>query len=453
MKFSLKRAFAAVAFAGAAVLGLSVIGNETNPLTPEQDEALFELAQTYNVIMHVAQDDAAARPDMKALGAQSLQTMVDKSDTDNFLLTPEEQAQIADILADTATNPHELIPGIASQLGNVMIRAVNNGSTMDEVSAAAIEVLRDTAAAIDAHSAYHTDEEMFDLQNQTIGQFGGVGLQVQMTNEMLTITKPMPNTPGERAGLQADDIITHIGDEPTAGQTLEQSVEKLRGPVDTDVIVTVERAGVTLPPVTLTRAYIEQSPVFHKTIGNDIGFVRLESFNDKTVREIENAINALKTELGDDMRGLILDLRGNPGGLVDQAVGLADLFLESGTIVTMGNGSATDRGATARPGDILNGLPLVVLTDFGSASASEIVAGALQDNNRATVLGMQSFGKGSVQTILPLARVPGAVGGLRLTTALYFTPSGDSIQGRGITPDVRFETEELRKALEEWGDK
>ncbi len=271
------------------------------------------------------------------------------------------------------------------------------------------------------------------MQVQTRGEFGGLGIEVTMENGVVKVVSPIDDTPASKAGIEAGDFITQIDGQAVTGMSLSDAVEKMRGPIDSKIKLTLVRKGKDQPfDVTLTRAVIKISPVRSHAEG-DVGYVRLSSFSEQSSQAVTDAVAALKKKLGKNMRGLVLDLRNDPGGLLDQAIAVADAFIDKGEIVsTRGRRPDSIQRFNARPGDILNGLPMVVLINGGSASASEIVAGALQDHHRAIVMGTQSFGKGSVQTIMPIA----GEGAIRLTTARYYTPSGGSIQARGIVPDI-----------------
>ena len=287
--------------------------------------------------------------------------------------------------------------------------------------------------SLDPHSGYLDAKKYRDMQVQTKGEFGGLGIEVTMENGLVKVVSPIDDTPAHRAGIQAGDVITHINEEPVLGLSLSEAVERMRGPVDTQIALTLRRSGREEPvDVSMARAVITISPVrWHSE--DDIGYVRVTTFNEQSEATLREAVDDLKGELGQQMRGLVLDLRNNPGGLLEQAVAIADSFLDQGEIVsTRGRRADSIQRFNARKGDLIDGLPMVVLINGGSASASEIVAGALQDHHRAIVMGTESFGKGSVQTIMP---VPGH-GAIRLTTARYYTPAGTSIQARGIAPDI-----------------
>lgn len=288
--------------------------------------------------------------------------------------------------------------------------------------------------SLDPHSSYMNPESFRDMQVQTRGEFGGLGIEVTMENGLIRVVTPIDGTPAQRAGVMPNDIITHLDDEPILGLTLSEAVEKMRGPVDTDIHLSIVREGLDEPlEVAITRDIITIRSVRYHAEG-DVGYVRITTFNEQTQDGLEAALDALPEEIGERrLKGYILDLRNNPGGLLDQAISVSDSFLNQGEIVsTRGRRTEDTQRYNARSGDLANGKPVIVLLNGGSASASEIVAGALQDHQRATILGTRSFGKGSVQTIIPL----GSDGAIRLTTARYYTPSGRSIQATGIDPDI-----------------
>jgi carboxyl-terminal processing protease len=287
--------------------------------------------------------------------------------------------------------------------------------------------------SLDPHSSYLNPKNYRDMQVTTRGTFGGLGIEVTMENGLVKVVAPIDDTPAFEAGIQAGDFITAIDGEPVQGLTLSEAVEKMRGPVDTTIDLTLSRKGEKKPlDVTLKRAVIKVRSARGRAEG-DVAYIRISSFSEQTTAGLKKAVEKAKDEIGDNFVGLVLDLRRNPGGLLDQAIQVSDAFLERGEIVsTRGKSAGDSQRFNARPGDIIDGKPLVVLIDGGSASASEIVAGALQDHRRAIILGTKSFGKGSVQTIIPL----GGRGALRLTTQRYYTPSGRSIQAKGITPDI-----------------
>src|SRR5580704_1298173 len=286
--------------------------------------------------------------------------------------------------------------------------------------------------ALDPHSNYLNAKNFSDMKVQTRGEFGGLGIEVSMENGLIKVVSPIDDTPAARAGLKPGDFITHLNGEPVQGLTLPEAVEKMRGPENSEVTLRIRRAGRDPFDVKLVRAKIKIQSVRSHLEGN-IAYVRITSFTEQTDVGLAAAIKNLRQQAGNKLVGVILDLRNNPGGLLDQAVAVSDAFLEKGEIVsTRGRRPDDAQRYNAHPGDITGGLPLVVLINGGSASASEIVAGALQDHHRAILVGTRTFGKGSVQTIIPL---PGH-GAMRLTTARYYTPSGRSIQAKGIDPDI-----------------
>lgn len=287
-------------------------------------------------------------------------------------------------------------------------------------------------SSLDPHSSYMGPDSFKDMQVQTRGEFGGLGIEVTMESGYVKVVSPIDDTPAFRAGIKAGDFITQLDDQPVQGLTLAEAVEKMRGKINTDIRLTIRREGREPFEVTLTRAAIKIQSVRWRTEKN-IGYVRITSFSEQTEAGLIRAIKKLNDKLGKKLIGLVLDLRNNPGGLLDQAIKVSDAFLDRGEIVSTRARRAEDvQRFNAEKGDLLDGKPIVILINRGSASASEIVAGALQDHRRAVVLGTRSFGKGSVQTIMPLS----GQGAIRLTTAQYFTPSGRSIQAKGIEPDI-----------------
>jgi carboxyl-terminal processing protease len=291
-------------------------------------------------------------------------------------------------------------------------------------------------AGLDPHSSYMDPKSFRDMQVQTRGEFGGLGIEVTMEEGLIKVVAPIDDTPAHKAGIMANDIITKLDDEQVQGLTLNQAVEKMRGPVNTKIRLTIMRKGQDKPiEVTITRDVIRVRSVRTRNEGDDVGYIRITQFNEQTTEGLRRAITELTAQIpADKLKGFVIDLRNNPGGLLDQAISVSDAFLDKGEIVsTRGRNAEETQRFSAKPGDLTRGKPIIVLINGGSASASEIVAGALQDHKRATVIGTRSFGKGSVQTIIPLGAGNGA---LRLTTARYFTPSGRSIQAKGISPDI-----------------
>ena len=292
---------------------------------------------------------------------------------------------------------------------------------------------------LDPHSSYMDPKSFRDMQVQTSGEFGGLGIEVTMEDGLVKVVAPIDDTPAAKAGIRANDIITHIDDAAVKGMTLDQAVEKMRGLVNTKIKLRIIRKGADKPmELAITRDIIRVRSVRSRVEGGDVGYIRITQFNEQTTEGLKKALSDIAAQVPPDkMRGYVIDLRNNPGGLLDQAISVSNAFLERGEIVsTRGRDPEETQRFNARPGDkhLTAGKPLIVLINGGSASASEIVAGALQDHKRATVVGTRSFGKGSVQTIIPLG---GATSGaLRLTTARYYTPAGRSIQAKGIVPDI-----------------
>jgi carboxyl-terminal processing protease len=287
---------------------------------------------------------------------------------------------------------------------------------------------------LDPHSSYLTAKSFRDMQVNTRGEFGGLGIEVTQESGYIKVISPIDDTPAMRAGVKAGDLITALDGQTVQGMSLNDAVEKMRGAPNTRITLTIRREGAPKPlEIGLVREVIKLRVVRSRLEGGDVAYIRVSSFTEQTEASVRRAFNELKAESGDKLRGLVLDLRNNPGGLLPQSITVSDDFLDRGEIVsTRGRHAEDTQRWNAKSGDITGGLPIVVLINGGSASASEIVAGALQDHRRAVVVGVRSFGKGSVQTVTPL---PGN-GGMRLTTARYYTPSGRSIQGQGITPDV-----------------
>ncbi|NQU71803.1 MAG: S41 family peptidase [Rhodospirillales bacterium] len=286
--------------------------------------------------------------------------------------------------------------------------------------------------SLDPHSSYLNAKSFRDMQVQTRGEFGGLGIEVTMENGYVKVVSPIDDTPAFRAGLKPGDLITKLDNEAVQGMSLAEAVEKMRGRVNTDLILSISRDGAKPFDVTITRSVIKIQSVRSRVEG-DAGYVRITSFSEQTDTGVARAMKRIREKLGDKLKGIVLDLRNNPGGLLDQSVKVSDAFLDRGEIVSTRSRRPNDsQRFNSKPGDLAKGLPIVVLINGGSASASEIVAGALQDHHRAIIMGTRSFGKGSVQTIIPIA----GHGAVRLTTARYYTPSGRSIQAKGIDPDI-----------------
>jgi carboxyl-terminal processing protease len=307
--------------------------------------------------------------------------------------------------------------------------------------------IRGMLTGLDPHSTYLNPDEYKELKIGTTGKFGGLGIQVGMEDGFVKVISPIDDTPAFRAGLEAGDLIIRLDDKSVKGMTLNDAVKIMRGDPGTDIKLTVIREGADKPlPFTVTRDIISVQSVKSRILEPDYGYIRISNFQSKTARDLVSEVSKLKKDNKNELKGLVLDLRNNPGGVLSAAADVSDAFIDNGKLVyTKGRINNSEFEFNAKPGDIMNGLPLVVLINGGSASASEIVAGALQDHQRAIVMGSKSFGKGSVQTIQEL-RSGGAV---KITTARYFTPNGRSIQGEGITPDIVLDRYEIKDTKDE----
>ncbi|HEY1934745.1 MAG TPA: S41 family peptidase [Acetobacteraceae bacterium] len=344
------------------------------------------------------------------------------------VFVPRLAAAYADVLPQSDDRAREL-----ALFGEVMARVQADYVQPVTTKALIGNALNGMLSGLDPHSGYLDAKQWHEMQVETQGRFGGLGMTVTGEDGLLKVVSPIDGTPASRAGIKPGDLITAVDGKTIEGLTLTEAVDRLRGPPDTQVHITIKRQGDAKPiELTLTREIIHMQVVKSQRYGN-IGYVRLAEFNDETDRGLRDAIAVFRKQDGSKLDGLILDLRNNPGGLLDQAVAVSDDFLTSGKIVsTKGRQPDDTQVWRAHGGDMLHGLPIVVMINDGSASASEIVSGALQDHNRAVLLGTRSFGKGSVQTLFPLRNG----GAIRLTTARYYTPDGRSIQGKGIEPDV-----------------
>ena len=295
--------------------------------------------------------------------------------------------------------------------------------------------IRGMLTGLDPHSSYLIPDDYQELQAGTSGEFGGLGIEVGMEDGFVKVIAPIDDTPAQRAGVEAGDLVIRLDDTPVKGMSLSDAVKVMRGAPGTDIVLTIVREGLDRPiRITITRDVIRVTSVRSRALEPGYGYVRISQFQLRTGESLREAVGELRQDAGDeDLKGLVLDLRNNPGGVLNAAVSVSDAFLSKGTIVyTEGRMDDAKLTFSAKGSDILDGIPLVVLVNAGSASASEIVAGALQDHRRAVIMGEKTFGKGSVQTILPL----GNGSALKLTTARYYTPSGISIQARGIVPDI-----------------
>ena len=316
-------------------------------------------------------------------------------------------------------------------------------SYVDEVDEKALieAAINGMLTSLDPHSSFLDTENFSNMQVQTKGKFGGLGIEITMENGVIKIVSPIDDTPAAKVGLQPEDYIVAVDGEPILGMALSEAVDKLRGKVGSDVTVTIQREQNEPFDVTVTRDTIKIRSV-RSEVFDDIGYLRITTFSEQTSPGLNDAVEKIFAEHGDKVKGFVLDLRNNPGGLLNEAIAVTDAFLEAGEIVsTRGRDAENASRAYAKPGDIARGLPLVVLINSGSASASEIVAGALKDHQRAVLLGTRSFGKGSVQSVIPVS----GTGAMRLTTARYYTPSGVSIQATGITPNIEVALARIEK--------
>ncbi len=354
------------------------------------------------------------------------------------LVLPAQAKEENAALAEVWDNPYTLMELLGATFSMIKEEHVEEVPDRKLVENAINGML----TALDPHSGFMPLDEFEDLENETKGEFGGLGLEVTMDNGLVRVLSPIDDTPAFKAGLQTGDYVTHIDGQGVVGLTLNEAVKKMRGKPKTKVILKISRKNEEPFDVTITRDIIKVQPVKYEAKGN-IGYLRVITFSEKTTERLHEAIEALMKEIGKDkIIGFIIDVRNNPGGLLDQAVGVSDTFLAAGEIVSTRsrNPEDTQRFSATEP-DLTNGLPLVVLINEGSASASEIVAGALQDHKRAVLVGLKTFGKGSVQTV---REIP-AFGGMRITTARYYTPSGRSIQAKGIEPDIVVPRAELKE--------
>ncbi|WP_454811771.1 S41 family peptidase [Labrys neptuniae] len=343
------------------------------------------------------------------------------------------------------TQPHLLLMGGANAAVTDTYKQLNLfGDVFERVRSDYVEQPEDgklveaaingMLTSLDPHSSYMDAKSFQDMQVQTKGEFGGLGIEVTQEDGAIKVVSPIDDSPASKAGVLSGDLITAIDGEATQGMTLQQAVDKMRGAVNTPIILKILRNKGEPIDIKVVRDIIKVQSVKAKKLGDDIGYIRITQFNEQTFDGLKKNIDKLSKEIGPDkLKGFVIDLRNNPGGLLDQAIQVSDAFLERGEIVSTRGRQADDvQRYSARNGDLTGGKPVIVLVNGGSASASEIVAGALQDHKRATILGTRSFGKGSVQTIIPLQ----GNGALRLTTARYYTPSGRSIQAKGIEPEI-----------------
>jgi len=347
------------------------------------------------------------------------------------------------VTALVAAAPPDHSPGVTMNLFNEILATVKVNYVEPVTDGKLIEgAVKGMLASLDPHSNYMDAAEYREMRVQTSGEFGGLGMQVTMENSAVKIISPIDDTPAAKAGIRPNDLIVAIDNDPVSDMTLSEAVDRLRGTIGTEVKLLMKRGQQDPFELKLTRADIKVDPVKSQLEGNDVAYLRITSFTERTSAALREAYNSLQDKSGHKLVGVVLDLRNNPGGLLDEAVGVANEFLDQGEIVSIrGRRPQDNHRFDARPNrDLVANLPVVVLINGGSASASEIVAGALQDHHRALLLGTKSFGKGSVQTVLPVQESGGAI---RLTTARYYTPSGRSIQAEGIKPDVVVESAKI----------
>lgn len=339
-----------------------------------------------------------------------------------FAQTEESESETGQLPLDDL----QLFVQIFDQIRNAYVEEVNDKELFEQ----AIEGM---LAGLDPHSVYLTEDSFEDLQESTSGEFGGLGIEVGMEDGFIKVIAPIDGTPADKAGLKTGDLIIKLDEQAVQGMAMDEAIELMRGEKGTPITLTILRKGIDAPfEVTVIRDIIKVQSVRSEILDESFGYVRIAQFQAETANQFRKEVKAMLATKP-DLKGLVLDLRNNPGGLLPTCVEIADAILDSGLVVyTEGRVASANSEFRASPGDILNGLPLVAIINGGSASASEILAGAIQDNHRGIVIGTQSFGKGSVQTVLPL-RDDKAI---KLTTARYYTPSGNSIQARGITPDI-----------------
>jgi carboxyl-terminal processing protease len=377
---------------------------------------------------------------MKKLSETILSLLLYATLSTQFVFSQEEQASSDNEDTNTIDEiPFDEIRIFAEVFDKVKKDYVENINDKELIESA----IRGLLEGLDPHSAYLDETAFQNLQEGTSGEFGGLGIEVSMENGFVNVIAPIDDTPAHKAGVKSGDLIIRLDDSPVKGLSLNEAVEKMRGKPGTDISLTIARKGLDQPLVlVITREIITRKSASARTLEPGYGYLRISSFQTNTANDAQRVLESLKEENDGNLNGLILDLRNNPGGILSGAVAISDLFLEEGLIVyTEGRINDSKLSFSAKPVDTINKVPLIVLVNGGSASASEIVAGALQDHNRALIMGQKTFGKGSVQTILPMTNESA----LKLTTARYFTPSGRSIQASGITPDILIDELRIEK--------
>jgi carboxyl-terminal processing protease len=401
----------------------------TNPLAPRLTKVDIEkLFGPFDQALEKVRSDYVDTPDETKLFSVAIKEMQTAFPVWQSVSSTKETSQLIPSSANVGKADVDAMYDAGLQILNEFIFDDNDV----RVIGAAIKGM---LAELDPHSSYLDAKSYSAMRVQTSGEFGGVGMQVNLEGGFIKVVSPFDDSPAARAGVMANDIVTHIDDAPVQGLSLNEAVGKLRGPVNTKVKLTIMRKGRDSPiEMLLTRQIVRAMTVRSRLEGNDVAYIRITRFDAQTDESLRGAINDRAKEAGDKLKGFIIDLRNNPGGLLDQAVLASDAFLESGEIVsTRGRNATKNQSFKAKSGNLTNNKPIIVVINGGTASGSEIMAGALQDHKRATIVGTRSFGQGSIQTIYPLGPGNGAV---RLTTARYFTPSGNSIQAKGIVPDI-----------------
>jgi carboxyl-terminal processing protease len=389
---------------------------------------VVKLFEPFALVFNTVQKEFVEKPDPQTLLAAAMNSMKAMSPTTTKIAMAGRRIQLSNGQSGTAF--------ALDSVYDVALGILNERASDDDKALLLTVALNGMLSNIDVHASYMDAKGFRDMQTSSSGQFGGLGIELTMENGILKVVSPLDGTPASRGGVLANDLITHLDDVPLQGMTLNQAVSKMRGVPGEKIKLRILRKGNESPmELTLAREQIMIVSVRARVEANDLAYLRVTTFNEQTTTRLKAEIAGLTTSIGaNKLKGFVLDLRNNPGGLLEEAVSVADAFIERGEIVsTRGRVAEETQRRTAQPGDLTKGKPLIVLINGGTASAAEIVAGALQDHKRATLVGTHSFAKGGVQTIIPLGTDKGA---LRLTTARYFTPSGKSIQARGIDPDI-----------------
>jgi carboxyl-terminal processing protease len=401
-------------------------GAASGPKLPVSD--VYRLLSLFGDIFERTRQDYVEKPDEKKLVWAAIDGMLAS-------LPSVQRAAVAESIRALRSRPRlgTDVYAALSEFGDAF--ETLRRQTPDGDAALIEGAITNMLASLDPNSTYMDAKTFRELQGQGRGDVGGIGLEITMDQGRIKVVRAIEETPAARSGIRPNDSITHFDEEPALGFSLAQAVAKLRGPINSSIKLKIAREGVSRPiDLAVTREVIRVRAVRWRLEGNDIGVIRVSQFNEQATAGLKNAISELTNQSGGRLKAFAVDLRGNPGGLLDQAISFCDALLERGEIVTTHARKPEEtQRFNARPGDLTNGKPIAVLVNNGSAAASEIVAGALQDNKRAIIIGTATFGRGSVQTIIPLGAGKGA---LRLTTARFVTPSGRSIEGTGISPDI-----------------